>query len=106
MIDPMWVTLLHVLEWPVAIYCGYQLATVARARGLSIWLAYGATLTIGVAIGFLCSLLPAGNEQPWRGLMIWAAWSAFGTVQGSRGERTTAAGHRSLTLLGLNDRNR
>lgn len=102
--DPMWVTLLHVLEWPLAIICGYAIAKTARARGLPVWLAYGATLTIGVAIGFLCSLLPAGNERPWRGLMIWAAWSAFGTVQGSRRERDTAAG--PLTLLKLSDRNR
>jgi hypothetical protein len=97
----MWLTVLHVLQWPAAILCGYLLGKAARARGLSVWLAYGVTLAIGAAIGLACAGLAEAREHPWNGFLIWSAWSAFGVVQGWFGERRPG----SLTTLNLSGKN-
>ena len=97
----MWVTVLHVLQWPAAIFCGYLLGKAARGRGVSVWLAYGATLAVGAAIGLVSAGLVEAREQVWKGFLIWAAWSAFGIVQGWFMERRPG----SLTTFGLSGKN-
>jgi hypothetical protein len=97
----MWVTVFDVLQWPAAILCGYVLGKAARARGASVWLAYGAALVLGAAIGLAHAWLAEAPAHAWKGFLIWAAWSAFGTVQGWFMERRPG----SLTTLDLSGKN-
>jgi len=97
----MWVTVVDVLQWPAAILCGYLLGKAAHARGASVWRAYGATLALGAAIGLAFAGLAEAPAHAWKGFLIWAAWSAFGTVQGWSSERRPG----SLTTLDLSGKN-
>jgi hypothetical protein len=98
----MWVTVLDVLQWPGAVVCGYLLGKAARGRGISGWLAYGAALSIGAVVGLVSAWLAQEREQIWKGFVIWAAWSAFGVVQGRWVEPRPA----SLTTLDLSGKER
>ena len=91
----MWVTVFHMIEWPVAVACGYAAARLASARGASIWLAYVGVLAAGVGLNLLGGLPDAPSPHPWGGFLIWASWSAFGAVQGWRGERDRGAAVKS-----------
>ena len=102
MIVPMWVTVLHVLEWPAAIFCGYAIGKVARGLRLPLWLAYCLALAIGALISVASSALAPPRQETWQGILIWASWAAFGIVQGSRAERPA----HSLTTLNLSGKNR
>ena len=75
-------TVLQALQWPVAIACGYAMGKAARSRGLSVWLAYGIALGAGLTTGLMCAAFTPSHERPWEGFLVWAAWSAFGTVHG------------------------
>jgi hypothetical protein len=77
-------TVLHAIQWPLACICGWIASGIARRRKLSGVEAYALALVPGVLI-FIASVLwgPAHvtrDEQPWQGLIIWAAWSAFGVI--------------------------
>jgi len=93
-------TLLHVIGWPAAIVLGFLAGYLARRRGHSPWLAYAFVLAAGLAI------VPGSNaferapgEQPWYGLLVWAAWAGFGAYHGWRREpRQKQATHTFLDL--------
>ena len=102
MIVPMWVTVLHVLEWPGAIFCGYAAAKIARGLRVPLWLAYCLALAIGFLISLGSSALAPPRQETWQGFLIWASWAAFGIVQGSRVERPP----HPLTTLNLSGKNR
>jgi amino acid transporter len=95
MIAPM-VTVLHAIQWPLASLCGWVAGMIVRKRRLSWPEAYALALAPGLLIAFASALFgPAHappNEQPWQGLIIWAAWSAFGVFLGLRDVRKTARG--------------
>ena len=93
-------TVLHAIQWPLACVCGLLAGLFARKRKLSGVEAYALALVPGVAI-YLGSAIfsPAGmprQHQPWLGLLIWAAWSAFGVIAG-----LTHVRKRKITTLDL-----
>ena len=98
----MWVTVLHVLEWPGAIFCGFAIGRVARGLGLPVWLAYGAALAVGAAITLAGAALAGSQAQLWHGYPIWAAWAAFGIVQGRGNVRRSG----TITTLNLSGKPR
>jgi hypothetical protein len=80
-------TVLHAVQWPLACICGLLASLVGRRRKLSGVEAYALALVPGVSIYIASALLgPAKtprDQQPWLGLLIWAAWSAFGVIAGA-----------------------
>ena len=80
-------TVLHAVQWPLAFVCGLMGGLLVRRRRLSTVEAYALALVPGVLIYIASALFgPAsvpGDHQPWMGLLIWAAWSAFGVIVGS-----------------------
>ena len=79
-------TVLHAVQWPLAFICGLLAGLIARRRKLSGVEAYALALVPGVLIYIASALFgPARmprDQQPWLGLLIWAAWSAFGVIVG------------------------
>lgn len=96
------VTFLHALEWPLACLCGWAAGAVARRRKLTPVEAYALALALGCLIAIATSVFgPAEaprNEQPWQGLIIWAAWAAFGVSMGIHGVRTRGPKYTTLNL--------
>ena len=80
-------TVLHAVQWPLACICGLLAGIVARRRKLTGVEAYALALVPGVLIYIASALFgPARmppDQQPWMGLLIWAAWSAFGVIAGA-----------------------
>ncbi len=77
-------TVLHAVEWPIACAWGLVAGSIARKRKLSGVEAYALALVPGVLIYVVVALFgPARmprEQQPWLGLLLWAAWSAFGVI--------------------------
>ena len=98
-------TVLHAVQWPLACVCGWLASAAARKRRMSWIEAYALALVPGVLIALALALLgpanPRPGEQPWQGLIVWAAWSAFGVCVGIRAVRK-----RKITTLDLSSRNR
>jgi hypothetical protein len=98
-------TVLHAIQWPLACICGWLASVIARKRNLSGVEAYALALAPGVAIFIALALLgPAHaprDEQPWQGLLIWAAWSAFGVIAA-----LGRAPKRKITTLDLSGKDR
>jgi hypothetical protein len=97
------VTFLHAAQWPLACFCGWMALGIARRRKLSWIDAYALALVPGLLIALASSLFgPAKmsrNEQPWQGMIIWAAWSAYGVYLSTRRARRP-----EITRLNLSDR--
>jgi hypothetical protein len=91
-------TVLHAIQWPLACLCGWAASALARRRRMSWIEAYAMALVPGALIAIALALFgPAGqSEQPWQGLIVWAAWSAFGVCVGVR-----VAPRRRITTLDL-----
>jgi hypothetical protein len=98
-------TVLHAIQWPLACLCGWLASAIARKRRMSWIEAYALALAPGVLIALASALFgpakPGRGEQPWQGLIVWAAWSAFGVCVGIGGTRK-----RKITTLGLSARDR
>jgi hypothetical protein len=98
-------TVLHAIQWPLACLCGWLASAAARKRRLSWIEAYALALVPGVLIALVLTFFgpanPGRGELPWQGLMVWAAWSAFGVCVGLGTVRK-----RKITTLDLTDRNR
>jgi hypothetical protein len=84
-------TVVHALQWPLACAWGWAAGAIARRRGLSWPGAYALALAPGLLIAIAAAAFgPArapSNEQPWQGLIIWAAWCALGLSLGIRKSR-------------------
>lgn len=96
----MWITIIHVLEVPGAVLIGYGLGRAARKGRFSRWQALLYALIPGLLIALVSALLhaaPPRNQKPWQGLLLWAAWSGFGVIQGWRGDRRP----KQLTTMNL-----
>ncbi len=95
-------TLLHALHAPAAIALGWWLGALVRRHRMGPWEAYAAALAPGVLIALAAGLFYPGvlprNEEPWQGLLIWAAWSLLGLLNGWKRRKA-----RPLTTLGLSD---
>ena len=93
-------TVLHAVQWPLAFVCGLMTGLMVRRRKLSAVEAYALALVPGVLIYIASALFgPASvprDQQPWLGLLIWAAWSAFGIIVG-----TSHAPKSKITTLNL-----
>ncbi|HEY1203316.1 MAG: hypothetical protein ABSH46_03925 [Bryobacteraceae bacterium] len=98
-------TVLHAVQWPLACLCGVLAGLIARRRKLSGVEAYALALVPGVLIYIASEVFgPARtprDQQPWLGLLIWAAWSAFGVIAGSSHVRK-----RRITTLNLSGNDR
>ena len=98
-------TVLHAIQWPLACVCGLLAGLFARRRKLSGVEAYALALVPGVLIYIASALLgPAHTpreQQPWLGLLIWSAWSAFGVIAGISHIRK-----RKITTLNLSGNDR
>ncbi len=85
------VTVLHAVQWPLACAWGWAAGATSRRRGLSWMEAYALALAPGLIIAIAALVFgpahAASNEQPWQGLIIWAAWSALGVSIGARKAR-------------------
>jgi hypothetical protein len=96
---------LHAIQWPLACLWGWLAGVIARRRKLSWVEAYALALLPGAIICIALMLLGPGNaprdEQPWQGLLIWAAWSAFGVLAGSH-----HVPRRKITTLNLSGKDR
>jgi hypothetical protein len=93
-------TVLHAIQWPLAFVCGLLAGLLVRRRRLSAVEAYALALVPGALIYIASALfgparMPRG-QQPWTGLLIWAAWSAFGVIVG-----TTHVPKSKITRLNL-----
>jgi hypothetical protein len=97
--------LLHAVQWPLAFICGLLAGALARRRRLTGVEAYALALIPGVLIYGLSELFgPAAtprDRQPWLGLLIWAAWSAFGVIAAAGRVRK-----RRITTLNLSGNDR
>jgi len=95
------ITFLHAVQVPLAAICGAACGTLARRRRFSGVDAYALALIPGVLLAVATAVFgpspAARNEQFWQGLVVWAAWSLFGTLLGVRGRRQAP----SITTLGL-----
>jgi hypothetical protein len=84
-------TVVHAVQWPLACAWGWVAGAISRRRGLSWPEAYALALAPGLLIAIAAIVFgPAhapSNEQPWQGLIIWAAWSALGVFLGIRKAR-------------------
>jgi len=80
-------TVLHAVQWPLAFICGLLAGLLVRRRKLSVVEAYALALVPGVLIYIVSALFGPSrmprDQQPWLGLLIWAAWSAFGVIVGT-----------------------
>ncbi len=98
-------TVLHALQWPLACACGLVAGWIARRRKMSWVEAYALALIPGVLIYAASELLAPATipreHQPWLGLLIWAAWSAFGVIAGLHHVRK-----RKITTLKLSGHDR
>ena len=99
------ITVLHAVQWPLACLCGLFASAIGRRRKLSGVEAYALALIPGVLIYIASQIFaPARmprDQQPWLGLLIWAAWSAFGVIAGA-----SHAPRRKITTLNLSGNDR
>ncbi len=81
----MVMTVLHVLHVPLALVWGWWMGTQVRRKRVTAWEGYALALAPGALIALSAWLLqrtPGPHEQPWQGLLLWAAWGALGFLQG------------------------